>query len=212
MIISQLVLNPHSRLVQKEIGNQYELHRSLMSAFPDQTDRETAALLYRLETSRGPLRSGIAILVQSTIEPDWHTLETRAAYLLHVPVLKKNIPPAQKLHGIFRFTLRANPTRRNSQSRKLIPLQQEKQLVEWIKNKADQNGFTILDESLLIRKAPPLSMFKGNDGKFLRIQIQATDFSGLLQVTDAKNFMHAWQTGIGRGKSFGCGMLSLAKI
>jgi CRISPR system Cascade subunit CasE len=212
MILSQLVLSPNSRLVRKELGNQYELHRSLMSAFPQQINREAAALLYRLESSRDPLRTGIPILVQSITEPDWRTLETRADYLFCSPVLKKVISTSQMMQGTFRFTLRANPTRRNSQSRKLIPIQHEEQLIDWIKQKGSQNGFSMVDESLLIRKAPPLLIHKPEDGKSLHIQIQATDFSGLLQITDSQKFIQAWQAGIGRGKSFGCGMLSLARI
>jgi CRISPR system Cascade subunit CasE len=116
------------------------------------------------------------------------------------------------MQGIFRFTLRANPTQRNSQSRKLIPIQKEAQLIKWINSKASQNGFSIVDESLLIRKAPPLLVHKPEDGKMLRIQIQVIDFFGLLRITDSQKFLQAWQSGIGRGKSFGCGMLSLARI
>ncbi|MBI9051880.1 MAG: type I-E CRISPR-associated protein Cas6/Cse3/CasE [Anaerolineaceae bacterium] len=212
MILSKLLLSPNSRLVRKELGNQYELHRSLMSAFPNQINREAAALLYRLESSRDPLRMGIPILVQSITEPDWRSLESRTDYLFCSPVLKKVVPQPQGMQGTFRFTLRANPTQRNSQSRKLIPIQQDVQLVEWINSKASQNGFSIVDESLLIRKAPPLLIHKPENGKMLRIQIQVTDFSGLLQITDSQMFLQAWQTGIGRGKSFGCGMLSLARI
>jgi len=212
MILSKLTLNPLSRLVQKELGNQYELHRSLMSAFPPQTDRVTAGVLYRLENSRNPLQNGIPILVQSVTEPDWRTLETRADYLFCTPILKKIVPSSALLQGSFQFTLRANPTQRDNKSRKLIPIQKEEQLVEWIMQKGSQNGFSIIKNSLLIRKIPPLLIFKSQGGTTLHIQIQMTDFSGRLQVSNADQFLLAWQNGVGRGKAFGCGLLYLARI
>ena len=34
MYLSRLILNPRSRRVQRELAEPYEMHRSLMKAFP----------------------------------------------------------------------------------------------------------------------------------------------------------------------------------
>ena len=35
MFLSKLILNPRNRRVQREIADPYQMHRSLMRAFPD---------------------------------------------------------------------------------------------------------------------------------------------------------------------------------
>ena len=212
MYLSKLILNPRSRQVQKELGNLYELHRSLMRSFPDNTSREKAALLYRLDTRREAFSTGISILAQSKIKPQWDFLAERNGYLLSSPPAVKEIHADASLKGAFRFYLRANPTRRNKETRKLIPLHQEQQLGDWLLKNGKQYGFSFERENLLVRKMPPVAMFKREEGKTLHIQLQAVDFSGILQVTDSEKFVSGWQFGIGRGRSFGCGLLSLARI
>lgn len=212
MYLSKLILNPNSRRVQKELGNIYEFHRSLMSAFPDNTSREKSALLYRMHTPRSGSHNGIMVLAQSMLEPNWQTLEEKGDYFLQSPQAKNVLHNPSGPQGHFRFYLRANPTRRNKETRKLMPLQKESQLADWLDAKGDQYGFKYHKESLLIRKMPPIEMFKSVNGKTMCIQIQSVDFSGALQVTNADKFNVAWQYGIGRGKSFGCGLLSLAKL
>ena len=41
MYLSRLILNPRHRRVQREVANPYEMHRSLMRAFPDNLKGET---------------------------------------------------------------------------------------------------------------------------------------------------------------------------
>jgi len=212
MILSRLILNPRSRQVQIDISNLYEFHRSLMTAFPDQVKRKDSGLLYRVETARDPLNEGIPVLVQSSLPPDWMPLEIRTGYLLQSPVLKKEMDISSSLNGFYKFYLRANPTRRISQSGKLICLQKDDQLLEWLVEKGKHYGFEFKKEDLLICKMPACVMHKPQDGKKFRIEIQAVDFSGQLKVTEKIPFSLALQNGIGRGRSFGCGLLSLARL
>ena len=211
MIYSRLFLNAHSNQVMHEIGNLYELHRSLMSAFPDDNSREKAAMLFRVDQYNLHGNGKIPILVQSEIKPDWHAIEQRCNYLHNHTVETKEFVIPEKLPDIYRFMIRANPTIRKSDSRKLIPLQKEEQLIEWLRKKGQQHGFSISPENLIIRKIPPLEMYKTINNKRNHIQIQPVDFSGLITITDQRLFTDAWKTGIGRGKAFGCGLLSMAR-
>ena len=44
-----------------------------------------------------------------------------------------------------------------------------------------------------------------------RLKLFTVQFDGVLQVIDADQTQHAIESGIGSGKGFGCGLLSLAR-
>jgi CRISPR system Cascade subunit CasE len=44
------------------------------------------------------------------------------------------------------------------------------------------------------------------------IKLHTVTFTGILRVTNAAQFKHAYINGIGQGKAFGCGMLLLARV
>ena len=166
MYLSRLILNPRSRRVQKEIADPYQLHRSLMRAFPDDLAEGDERVLFRLETqppSASPFdpaqdeirtgRSGaLTLLVQSLALPDWSWLAEPEArgYLLPVgepnPAVKPfdlSLAPGQ----VLAFRLRANPTARRrlpDGTRKRVGLCREEEQMDWLKRKAEQGGFRLL--------------------------------------------------------------------
>ena len=84
MYLSRLVLDPRSREAARGLADVYQMHRTIMSAFPQVKEREGAraelAVLHRLDMDQ---RSGTTVLlVQSGEEPDWNRLTD--GYLLHV--------------------------------------------------------------------------------------------------------------------------------
>ena len=81
MYLSRLLLNLRNRGVQYDLGNYYQLHRTLMQAFPE-TLPEQERVLFRVE----PARQFVRVLVQSQTLPNWAHLEQRPGYLLP-PVL-----------------------------------------------------------------------------------------------------------------------------
>lgn len=211
MIYARLLLNARSRQVLRDIANPYELHRSLMSAFPDGSTREKVSMLYRLEGDLAHSNGVLPVLVQSAVPADWTSLTQRSQYLLQIPVEQKQVELPSTLQGTFRFKLCANPTLRKSDSRKRVPLQSPQHLIEWMQKKGSQHGFSVDVAELIIRKVPPIEMFKTENSKRMRIQIQPVEFSGWLTVTEPQAFLSAWQNGIGPAKAFGCGLLSIAR-
>lgn len=66
-------------------------------------------------------------------------------------------------------------------------------------------------ENILVRKIPKIIAYKkDSDGKNLKVSINPVDFSGVFEITNPDLFQVAWRDGIGKGKAFGCGMLSVA--
>ena len=86
--LSRLALNPRSREVRRDLADCQQLHRTIMSAFPQAGDgepaRERFGVLYRLDADRA---ENAFLLVQSRAEPDWSRLSS--GYLLDEAALKQ---------------------------------------------------------------------------------------------------------------------------
>jgi CRISPR system Cascade subunit CasE len=213
MYLSRLMLNPRDRTVQREIANVYELHRTLMAAFPDDLPSDER-VLFRVETDP---RTGVpTLLVQSHTQPDWRYLETRGTYLLPASQWPPQIftNPAVKSFTLdlaagqtLAFRLRANVTVKRDGSRH--GLYDEEDQRAWLTRKGERNGFqplrvTVIQEDNQISWKP-----RGND-KRRKLTHFAVRFDGHLKITDPDKLWDAVQSGIGPAKSFGFGLLSLA--
>lgn len=212
MYLSRLILNPRSRRVQKEIADPYQMHRSLMRAFPNALQEGEERILFRVDVARN---GDLLLLVQSWNPPDWAWLDEPGAreYLLRPPETKEfdlHLVPGQTLA----FRLRANPTvkrRFESGDHKRVGLYREEEQLEWLKRKGEQGGFRIL--SVRISKGNRIESLirrQGEDqpNKLILLGVQ---FDGLLQVTDPVRLRETVRQGIGSAKGLGFGLLSLAR-
>lgn len=239
MYLSRLVLDPTDRKVWRDIGNCQEMHRTILNAFsiPSgiEDPRSQNDILYRLEiTTRG----GIVLYVQSAIEPDWlHLVED--GYLLtdcgmENPAVKAIDEQLSRIREgmILRFRLRGNPTKKVGTSRKAerlagekkdngrrVALLAEKAQIEWLARKGFTSGFRILTVRAS-SEAPDVytggrSLITGSkwrkvEGHRLDLTFRGVVFDGRLVVTDREAFLAAVRKGIGSGKAYGFGLLSLA--
>jgi CRISPR system Cascade subunit CasE len=214
MYLSRLILNPRNRRVQKEVADPYQMHRSLMSAFPDDLAEGDERVLFRLETHSRT--SALTLLVQSWTLPDWSWLAEPGArgYLLPVgepnPAVKSfdlDLAPGQ----VLAFRLRANPTVKRkfeSGDHKRVGLYGEEEQIEWLKRKGEQGGFRLLSARTSYQ-----DVIRGRirrNGRTHKLQMLSVQFDGLLQVTDPDRLRESVQQGIGSGKALGFGLLSLA--
>jgi CRISPR system Cascade subunit CasE len=209
--LSRLTLNPRNRRAQRELAAPYQMHKTLMRAFPDDIDREKDRILFRVDLDP---RTGVpTALLQSTLEPrwDWLTNDGARGYLLQPPETKTfdlNLAPGQ----VLAFRLRANPTvkrRCDDGERRRIGLYREEEQQEWLERKAEQGGFRLL--SVRSRNAPDVQGWARHDGVKHKLKLFAVRFDGLLQVTDPDRLREAVRRGIGSGKGLGFGLLSLAR-
>jgi len=219
MYLSRLILNPRSRRVQSELARPYELHRSILRAYPAALP-DGERVLYRLESDE---RSGrLALLVQSQSEPNWRWAEEETGYLLagarpEVKQVELSLHAGQ----VLAFRLRANPTAKkkghgpgDDKERKngiRLGLAKEEDQRAWLERKGHQHGFRVL-RALII----PEGMQVGSrpepevPGEWQRLAHLAVRYEGLLQVTDPHLLVEAVRAGIGSAKGFGFGLLSLA--
>ncbi len=210
MYLTRLILNPRNRRVRKEIADPYQMHRSVMRAFPDDLSSDQERVLFRLETPRG---GPPVLLVQSHTEPDWSWLASddgARGYLMvaedpnpHVKSFGLDLEPSQ----ILAFRLRANPTvKRNG---KRLGLYREEEQLEWVARKAKQSGLRLVSVRTSKEKVMDWVAHRGSREENLRLL--SVQFDGLLEVGDPARLRQAVEKGIGSGKGFGFGLLSLAR-
>jgi CRISPR system Cascade subunit CasE len=227
MFLSKVTLNSRHRLTYRLAGDLYAQHRFVMSAFPDLkgTDREEEGaqdqqgVLYRLEADQKS--DAMFFLVQSRIAADW-----ARARELHPDVVCSN--PGKEYERVFntgeqyRFRLRASPTvcrvnrdaDGNRQASKRLGLVKEEEQRDWLARTGERCGFWIQSEAVLITPQGKREGFKPMpDGRRAQnpVTCYMVDFDGVLRVTDAPLFAAAVGEGIGRGKAWGCGLLSLIR-
>ncbi len=152
---------------------------------------------------------------------------------LHWSVETKEYNPRLQRGERFAFALRVNPviTRRSSDGKQIrndvvmetrhrfkakggeLPTANEI-VVEagqkWMASRAHQYGFQVTDGDLLVEGYHRLEDTK--DRTSHRIQLGMLDYTGVLQVENPDQMREALFRGIGRGKSFGCGLLLLRTI
>jgi CRISPR system Cascade subunit CasE len=226
MHLSRLLLNPRSLEVRRDLSNVHNLHRRVLTAFED-LQREKAradyGVLFRVEASAS---GNMALLVQSAERPNWDRLPD--GYLLGSfeinPAVTELSPLFASLRAgaKFKFRLRANPTKRlrtgSDAPGKRVELRGQEALAAWFARKAQEAGFgparsastegqnSIWESSLLVQE----------EGKALgrrdggRLTLASVLFEGELAVCDPEALQLALQRGIGSGKSYGFGLLSIA--
>lgn len=224
--LSRLVPNPRSYAVRRDLADCYQMHRTVLAAFPDVegSGREAFNVLYRIDVERG----GAVLLVQSGSQPDWRRLPP--GYLAShtckdVDEQYSGIAEGQRV----RFRLRANPTKRLGKSsgdsaRRRVDLRAEEDQLAWLQRKGRAAGFDLVKvraslgigalgpiEAPDVRVTPADKVTgKCREGATAhRLTFGSVLFDGELRVADRNRFQVALRSGIGSGKAYGFGLLSI---
>jgi len=91
----------------------------------------------------------------------------------------------------------------------------DEMLQTWLIRKGSDHGFVVAD--LVIRPDPLTGDMQrgskmGDDGKPKALSHKAIVFDGVLKVTDLAAFQDALRQGIGSGKAYGFGLLSIRRL
>jgi len=211
MYLSRLILNPRCRQVRRELHSPYELHRTLLRAFPDEEAGGPGRVLFRLEPLRRHPQP--VLLVQSEKEPDWHRArniwppdylapDTADRKALECKPYNPTFATGQRLY----FRLRANPTVKRAGQR--LGLLTEQEQAHWLARKGEQGGFQPVSVLIVPEGMVKCRKTSAPDGPVLTHY--AVTFEGTLRVTDPDRFVETIRQGVGSGKAFGFGLLSVA--
>ena len=229
--LSRLVPNIRSREARRDLADCVGMHRTLMNAFPDGLSsngdaRREAGLLYRVEATAD---GSIALLVQSALPPEWTHLPLSWLQPASEPQVKEIGEAVGRIEcgSVLRFKLVANPTRKigtktgadgRKNNGKRVELRGEEEWLAWLERKAGQSGFRLkavrasahVPDVRSGRDLRATGLEKQTDGSPSRLTFYGVAFEGRLEVVDTALFHAALQAGIGSGKAYGYGLLSLA--
>jgi CRISPR system Cascade subunit CasE len=106
---------------------------------------------------------------------------------------------------VIRYRITANTCKRKSRSTKVVALRGTA-ADEWWTERAGRSGLNLL--SLLQH---PLDDAVGGDRQS-GVRHAVTRFDGIARVTDPAALRESIASGVGRGRSHGCGLLSIAPV
>jgi CRISPR system Cascade subunit CasE len=213
--LSLLFLDPRDRQALRDLRCDYDMHRTLLRAFPDADAGGAGAVRFRVE----PLADDrlAQVLVQSEKPPDWSRLPD--GYLAELPSVKLFDPPRFAVGRQLRFRLRANPVKRLRGESvgpdgqpveakwhgKRVGLRQEAEQRAWLDRKAEAAGFRVLE----CQVSSTTDRSRRHDHVMTHVEAR---FDGVLEVRDPAAFQAALRSGIGSAKGFGFGLLSVAPV
>jgi len=202
MYLSCYILNPRAAEVRRALKSSYEMHRTVMSAFRSNvgdSPRKDMNILYRL-VDNGKVHK---LYVSSSEQP----IKQMPEGFIKVQGSPKDLSHLDNIFDIgqlYSFDLMAAPTKKidipGKKNSKRVFLCKLEEREDWLKTKAQQNGFTLLSFCEENQEGNKLK-----DGYYNSIV-----FKGTLKVTDKEKFLNAYKKGIGAEKAFGCGMLLLS--
>lgn len=200
MFLSKLELNIRCPRVREELSDVYEMHRTIMRAFPDGTEGP-GRTLFRIESKE----AFVTMLVQSTKEPDWSRLNTPDDYFIRPPQSKAFDPTFYEGQQLI-FRLMANPTVKRDGKRWGLVREEEQR--QWMERKASQGGFSITS----LRVVPHNVVEGEKKADKTGLMFTSITYDGTLSITDPERFRDTLEDGVGSGKGFGFGLLSVAPL
>lgn len=227
MYFSRLMINPQRRQAKRFLADARAVHAAVEAAFPPSREARETRNLWRLDRTL----QEVVLYVVSQQQPDLRHIQEQAGW--------ESLPAESTDYGRFlgaiqrgqrySFRLAANPVKRefiaNGRGR-LFPHVTEEQQITWLTTRAEGWGFKVRPAQLFgspvsgVADLPPdVRVVHRNDGRFKKVdddgsrtvtQRQVT-FVGSLEVADATKFRESLTSGMGRGKAYGLGLMTLAR-
>lgn len=208
MYLSRIRLDTDKRNTQIALVSLNKFHGAVESCFECKEERK----LWRIDK----LGRDYYILILSPSEPDLKGLRAQFGFQEDKNEIKSYDEFLSRIENgsVWQFRLAANPThsvkKTNGSRGKVTAHVSEKYQMEWLNNKAKQNGFSVLTQDSCVIGSD-WKIFYKKDGKS-KVRLKETVFQGILKVEDPDLFKKALVNGIGRGKAYGMGLLTVMRV
>ena len=206
MYMTRMELDLTKRATIQALSSPNKLHGAIESGFPGERKRR----LWRIDELNG--RCFLLVVSEDAPQltaaaeqfaPQDTGWETRS-----YDVFLQRIKPNSRWH----FRLAANPTvsvpQESRQRGKVFAHVTADQQKQWLQARAVGHGFSLIWEDFEVVKRGTLSFTRGADCQ--QVTLGTCVFEGKLTVTDVEAFRRTLSQGIGRGKAYGLGMLTVA--
>ncbi|NAS22183.1 type I-E CRISPR-associated protein Cas6/Cse3/CasE [Herbidospora sp. NEAU-GS84] len=203
--LTRIVVEPRCEAARRDLRDAEALHRRVMSLLPDglgDQARNKAGVLYRQDDSAN---TGHHLLIQTALPVDFGKLPDRYGTLATRDLTPLLEALTEGTHVNYRIV--ANTTKRLGRNAdrpgKLVSLRGES-AEQWWHDRAAANG--LLLHTVTATDLPDIR------GRQKKVTHAATRFDGVATIKDAELVRQAVAAGIGKGKAYGCGLLSLAPV
>lgn len=207
MYLSRVELDAARRSTMIALTSPQKLHGAVENSFPGERCRR----LWRLDTLNGKLY----LLLLSEDVPDLAELcaqfgtgalpETRS----YEPLLERVTPGS-----CWQFRLTANPTHSKKDPAgkmargTLKPCYLEVEQEKWLLEQAGKHGFAVSEGSFKVTRKQTYHFLKNGRRA---VTLLAVTYEGILQVTDPVAFKTLLCNGVGRGKAYGLGLMTILR-
>lgn len=204
MYLSRIKLNINEKATVKFLQSPQVAHATIEGAFDD-SDRTRK--LWRLDYYKGHPY----VLLLSHNKPDLASFIEQFGYPDELQEIRdyQRLLDCLQMGQRYHFRLCANPVhsvsqgddRRGKVMGHVTVAQQEK----WLTDRSDRLGFALGEFTVVERH---MKKFK-RQNRF--VTLSTAVYEGILEIQDINIFKETLVKGIGRAKSYGCGLLTLAK-
>lgn len=208
MILTRIELDPTRRSTIMALANPNRFH----GAVEESHNRSDERVLWRIDVLSG--RQYLMVLSPSEINAAF--LADQFGYPGEKPEQKKYDPLLERIEAgsTWQFRLTANPTfsslkeRRSPEDRGKVKSEITTALqMEWLIRKSQKNGFSVNPEQARVTATRWITFRKQSDKR--KVSLLQVTFEGILTVTDPELFRKALTEGIGRGKAYGMGFMTV---
>ena len=203
MYLSRIALDVTDRNTMKALGSPSIFHGAVSASFTG----ERPEVLWRIDN----LNDQLFMLILSHDRPDltnfcrqfsnggsWETKD-------YDQLLER-----LKCGDVLRFRITANPTKsicdKSGKRGKVAAHITTEHQKNWLIQKSTQNGFSVNENSFDVIYSKWYRFYKqGNN----YVTLLSVSYEGVLEITDTERFRAALTKGIGRGKAYGMGLMTV---
>ena len=209
MYLTRVKLDVVKRETQKALSANGRFHGAIERAFVQKQSRN----LWRIDKFCGEYY----MLILSEVIPDMDDFIRQFGTNSSLAETKEYAPLLERIsvNSIWQFRLVANPThcvKTEAGHGKVMAHVTTEHQMEWLKGKASQNGFEIMEDNCLVSANEWKNFYKNADGRDMKVKLLLVSYEGILRVTDENAFKQALVNGIGRGKAYGAGLLTVSRV
>jgi len=178
---------------------EYSIHKGVWSLFGNH--HSNRPFIYRVVSGK----KITVIAIRSSIEPEKSPI---------TGTLKVREEGTLQQGGTYKLSSTLNPIVEKAINGKgtRVPLANSVDIETWAVSKLEANGFTVLktsNDKPAIICTPPTRKYMNGRGNFY---IVTSNIQTVVKVSDVRKASEAFLKGVGKEKSFGCGMLNLVPM
>lgn len=221
MFLTRVQINPRRRGAQKLIGSPHAMHAAVLAGFADPRPTDQGRVLWRLDSYDA---NRVLLFVASPDRPDFTHIGEQAGWPTTVTWHTLPYDPflgSLRTGQCWQFRLTANPVHSGRKpgwaDTKPIAHVTVKQQEQWLLGRVHEWGFRLVgsrgaepdsDAIDLAITARASRRFRRNNSQ---VTIATATYEGQLEITNPDAMRRTLTHGVGRAKSYGCGLLTLAR-